>query len=497
MSRSLYGLMKRRRMPRVDPASRRDWLKHVAAAGAALLWSGSLSGCAGLGARRDGKRVVVVGGGFAGLTAASQLLAMGYDVTLLEARSRVGGRVVTFSDFVTGRTVEGGGELIGSNHPTWLAYAERFGLELTEIVEPEEAEFPVVLDGQRLTAEESAALYEELDAAVTTINDDARAIDADAPWTSANAAALDARSTADWMTALEVSPRCKDALRAQFEADNGAPLERQSYLANLAQVKGGGVETYWTDSETHRCAGGNQRLAQELAKTLQVDGKSRVRLNAAVARIDHAGAVVKVTLSDGSVLEADDVVLALPPSLWGTIAFDVALPAELTVQMGVNVKYLAAVKSRYWEAAGLAADALSDATVGWTWDATHRQVGPGDCVLTAFSGGPGAEQARAFPAAQRDERYAAELDVLLPGFRANFVQSRFMDWPSDPLTRASYSIPTPGQLMRFGPLLKAGLGKLHFAGEHCSHAFVGYMEGALQSGVAVARRLASRDGQLR
>lgn len=498
MSRSLYGLLKRRRSPKVDLVTRRQWLARVAAAGAALLAGGVAgglaSGCAPFGGRRVGKRVIVVGGGFAGLAAASELIARGYDVTLLEARHRVGGRVLSFNEFPAGRVVEGGGELIGSNHPLWNAYAERFGLELAEIVEPEEAEFPVLLDGVRLTSEESDALWEELDAAVTTLNDAARAIDAEQPWTSPDAAALDARSTAEWLAALEVSPRCKRALQAQFEADNGTPIERQSLLANLAQIKGGGVESYWTDSETHRCARGNQALAHELAKTIVADGASRVRLDAAVTRIDHGGAVAKVTLADGSVLEADDVVLALPPSLWGAIAFDVALPAALTVQMSVNVKYLAAVKRRFWEEAGLAPDGLTDGLIGWTWEATHRQEGAGDFVLTAFSGAHGADRARALPAAGRDAAYAAALEPLLPGFTAEFVASRFMDWPGDPRTKAGYSMPAPGQLMSAGPLLRAGLGKLHFAGEHCSHAFVGYMEGALQSGVAVARRLAERDG---
>jgi monoamine oxidase len=68
-----------------------------------------------------------------------------------------------------------------------------------------------------------------------------------------------------------------------------------------------------------------------------------------------------------------------------------------------------------------------------------------------------------------------------------------MDWPREPWTMASYSFPGPGQVTTVGPVLRQGLGRLHFAGEHCCYKFVGYMEGALDSGVAVARRLAARD----
>ena len=69
-----------------------------------------------------------------------------------------------------------------------------------------------------------------------------------------------------------------------------------------------------------------------------------------------------------------------------------------------------------------------------------------------------------------------------------------MDWPGDAWTRASYSFPAPGQVTTMGPILREGVGRLHFAGEHACYAFVGYMEGALNAGTALARRLAQRDG---
>ncbi len=75
---------------------------------------------------------MIIGAGFAGLACAHELLAAGCDVTLLEARSRAGGRVITLRNFVKGKNIEGGAEFIGSNHPAWLAYAKHFGLELFE-----------------------------------------------------------------------------------------------------------------------------------------------------------------------------------------------------------------------------------------------------------------------------------------------------------------------------------------------------------------------------
>ncbi len=488
MSRSLYGIWKRRQLPRVDALTRRELLKRTAAAAAGLLLSSRFANGATPGA---GRRVVIVGGGFAGLTAAFELSSAGYDVTVVEARKRVGGRVLSFGDVVVGKNVEGGGELIGSNHPTWVAYADRFALEFLPIEEAEDVESPVVLQGRRLTREESDALYEEMDGAFSQMNSDAAAIDSDEPWKSPDAAALDGKATAAWIAALDVSPLCKAGITAQLSHDNGTATEHQSYLGNLAQVKGGGVEKYWTDSEVYRCKGGNQQLAAALAKAI---GDDRVRRGVAVTRIEQADASVRVTLADGSVLEADDVVLAVPPSTWSKIVVMPALPAALAPQMGVNVKFLAAMKKRFWEESKLAADGLTDGVIGWTWDATHQQPGDDGACLTAFSGGPGAIEARRWSREQRVERYLYELERLYPDVRRWFVSSRFMDWPSEEWTLAGYSFPGPGQVTTVGPLLRQSHGRIHFAGEHVCYAFVGYMEGALQSGVAVAKRIATRDG---
>jgi monoamine oxidase len=83
---------------------------------------------------------------------------------------------------------------------------------------------------------------------------------------------------------------------------------------------------------------------------------------------------------------------------------------------------------------------------------------------------------------------------LYPGIRSQCERDRFMNWPADPWTKASYSCPGPGEITTLGPVLHQGVGRLHFAGEHTSYSFGGYMEGALQSGVRVARHLAKRDG---
>src|SRR5262245_43091612 len=133
MSVPLYKRLLRRYRPVRTHAVRREFLRLTLAASGGLLLSCAPALLRGGRAKPDGPRIVVVGAGFAGLACGYELHAAGYAVTIVEARNRVGGRVSTLRDLVPGKTVEGGGELIGSNHPTWVAYAQRFGLRFCDV----------------------------------------------------------------------------------------------------------------------------------------------------------------------------------------------------------------------------------------------------------------------------------------------------------------------------------------------------------------------------
>ena len=482
-----YTKLQRRFGKPQDGLTRREMLQATLAASAGLLLSGSGASAQA----RAGKRVIVVGAGFSGLAAAFELKSAGYDVAVIEARNRVGGRVITFRDFVPGKHVEGGGELVGSNHPTWVAYADRFKLTFLDVTEEEDFDFPMTLGGKPLSSEESAKIWEEMDEAVNQMNADAAKVtDPHQAWLAPNAKALDEKTLTSWIASMNASPLCKQAIDAMMSGDNGVRSEWQSYLGNLAMVQGGGGAKYWTDSEVYRCAQGNQALATKLLAAI---GPERVRLSTIVKRIDHGSQGVRITLASGEMVGGDDVILAIPPSTWNRIGIEPALPAALTPQMGSNVKYLISLRNAFWRRAKLSPDSLSDGPINWTWHQTDGQKGV-PVSLCAFSGGVAAETVREWTPAQRRTNYLRELGKSYPGIGAAFVNDRFMNWPSDAWTRAGYSFPAPGQVTTVGPLLRKGLEHVHFAGEHASYAFVGFMEGALNSGAALAKRLAQRDG---
>jgi monoamine oxidase len=490
MPRSLFARLHDRFHPEAR-LSRREALKLSAVSAAGLL----LSACSGGPDQGESPkpRVCVIGAGFAGLACGHELAAAGYDVTVVEARERVGGRVLSRRDFVPGKSVEAGGELIGSNHPLWLAYAKSFGLSMMDVTE-EEGLAPFRFEGKLLNDTEQKALFEELVPAIQAITAQAVPVDADEPWRTPGAAELDALSAAEAIAALKASPAADRELRRRFAADNGVALERQSWLGNLAMIKGGGLEKYWTDSEALRCSGGNQQLAQKLADAI---GGGRVRLGVPAVRVDATTDGVVVKLADLTRIEADWAVVGVAPSVWRKIAFDPALPTGLTPQMGSAVKYLAALDRAFWRETGQTPDARTDGPVSETWDATDGQPKDDAACLSAFSGGPAAEICRAFGRDARSEQYAKELTVLWPEFEKHFQKYLFMDWPAAAWTGGGYSFPAPGEVTTVAPKLRDGCGRVQFAGEHLCPAFVGYMEGALQSGVATAKRIAVSDGRAR
>ena len=604
--------------------SRRDVLR-VGGAGLAAAILAPLGGCSsnGRGPQSAGtvnrqRTVIVIGAGFAGLACADTLAHGGMNVVLLEATGRAGGRVMTDRKFIPGDAVELGGEWIGTNHPTWLAFAQEFNLRLEEpgaapepegagpagtepaapqpgatepgapdaappapgegnapqpangpatgaprpvpfetemdlgpangrgrtgepqaaakrviaaavfqpadpapgadpaeprpapesapapeaapanaappeapATQPGEAEEPIILGGKLYRGAEADKLYEEVDAVLAKLIDLARNIDPVRPWTSPNAADLDARSFAQFVSEQQgLSEPARTLLLTGAEADNGVAADRMSLLGYLAMVAGGGLQDYYELSETYRLADGNDALATALAQKLG----DRIRFNAYVDAVRRTPQGVIVRTRGGDYYRGDALVLAAPPSTWSRFQIEPPLHEALRPQMGENVKLILGLREPVWEKEGLTPEVTTDGIVGLTWAATESTTGRGPVALTLFSGAAQAETLRRLPPAERRLQAVASIAPAYPGLAEAVVSERFIDWPGFPLTRASYSFPAPGQVTAFGPTLvdgivEEGLPPLMFAGEHTAYGFIGYMEGALSSGVRVARAL--------
>jgi len=139
-----------------------------------------------------------------GTRAGYELQQVGYAVTILEARDRVGGRVWTLKDVVPGKQVEGGGELIGSNHPMWLAYQKVFDLEFLGRQRRGKQSDDSARQSAGRKRHQRELLHQNMDDALDALTDLAATIvDPYQPWINLDAAALDAQSLEDWIAKVD------------------------------------------------------------------------------------------------------------------------------------------------------------------------------------------------------------------------------------------------------------------------------------------------------
>jgi monoamine oxidase len=385
---------------------------------------------------------IVVGAGFAGLAAAERLAADGFDVTVFEARERVGGRVHS-QRLENGAVVERGAEFVFPDHEVLQATAARLGLTLYE---------KGTLYGDRDPRGGPPVSREELLGAVGSL---------EAPSGASVEAALREVSAAG----------ARAAIAARVAVSTGYELDDQP-AGVLAEGAAG-----FGDFPSHGVAGGNQELARALARVLD----DRVQLGAPVERIDWSshGVVVRAA---GAELTADACVIATPAPHALELLLDPPLP-------GWKRGALAAV--RYGDAAKLflplAEPAEPSATLSvpgrfWTWTQWAPDGSPLP-VACSFAGTRAAlERLRVDDGPATWSEAVRELRPDLPIADCDPTLST---WHDDRWARVGYSVRSIASPMD-DDALALPVGPLAFAGEHTAGKWHALMEGALRSGLRAA-----------
>jgi monoamine oxidase len=484
------------------PLLTRRRLLEAGAAGAALTALGGPTAALAATRKRKKADVVVVGAGFSGLAAARTLTAAGHSVIVLEARERVGGRTAN-ATIAGGKAIaEVGGEFVGPTQDRVLALAKAVDV----------ATFPVYNSGSNVfLARGARALYP----AATGIPDDAevlaalagllevdklaKAVGVSAPWKHAKARQYDGQTLAQFLAPSVTTATGKAVVDAVCEAIWGADPEDLSLLyvaqyvaaAGNAKTPGAFARLIATGggAQERRLVGGSVLIAEKVAAKLG----GKVILGAAVTEIAQTDTGVRVLTSGGPTVEAQRVIVAVPPVLAARISYKPGLPAGKKTLLkamtpGSLTKVEAVYPTPFWRESGLSGQGVSDsglARVPYDNSPPDGSVG----VFFSFIGGRRhAEWAALSPA----DRRARVLDdfVRFTGDERARTPDEFLekDWTTEKWTRGCpVGHFAPGVLAKHGAYLRAPTGRIHFAGTETADYWLGYMDGAVRAGERAAK----------
>jgi monoamine oxidase len=451
--------------------------------------------------------VAIVGAGLAGLQCAYELGRAGVAASLYEGSARVGGRQFSLRGLFPGQTAERGGEFIDTGHKTMLGWVNTLGLTREDVTRAD-GELAYYFDGQRVS---EATIVDEYRAFVAAMSADLRASTGAPTASSFNAAdqALDRMTLAEYLTSRGAGRWVKQALEAAYLSEYGREIAEQSALNFLLYIHADKRSKFtpfgvFSDERFH-VVEGNDRIATGIAARMPRQPDFGMLLE----RVKKTAAGrIELTFRKGStsvVRTHDQVVLALPFSVLRTVTLDasLALPAWKTLAIrelgyGDNAKQMIGFDGPVWADQGCDGNSYSDLpNHQCTWETNPAQATSARAVLTDYSSGVRGKRLDPAKVQLEADRFLTDLDKVLPGSKAKATRSggkyvaHLEHWPSNPLSRGSYTCYRPGQFTTIGGNEATAVGNLHFAGEHTNsfYEWQGFMEGALLSGIDAAAEI--------
>ncbi len=501
--------------------TRRDFIKATGATVGAAGLSGPIAAFAG-----QAPRIAIVGGGIAGLTAALTLQDAGIASTVYEASDHVGGRMHSdTTSWLNSQVSEHCGELIDTKHKTIRGLANRFNIPVTDLraAEPAQSTETYFFFHKYYTRDQANIDFKPV---YNACKDGLNAAPFPTLYNSftPGGLALDNLSLSDWIDQNVPGGHTSNMgqlLDVAYNIEFGANTNVQSslnliYLLAFQPVPGD-FRIFGTSDERYHLTGGNQRLPQAIADSLPVGSiQLDTALTAIVRNADTYTLTLKGSNGRSSTTVVDRVILALPFSVLRTIlvtnrdfvgaGFDsLKQTAIQQVGYGKNCKLQLQFDGRLWNTTGpwglSTGTTYSDTGYQNTWDVTRGQPGgtgilvdyTGDGVpLASFTGDPSDSKVVAGFATT----FLNELEPVLHGIKSLWNGRATLDVPlTNPNLLGSYSYWKVGQYTGFSGYEKARQpfpnGKCHFAGEHCSINFQGFMEGGAEEGARAANEILS------
>ena len=439
--------------------------------------------------------VAVVGAGLAGLCAARELARGGATVRVLEARDRVGGRVLS-QQLSTGAVVELGAQWIGPGQDHMAGLVQEFGL--TPFPQHCTGAKVLSIGGKRSTYKSDIPSLPllgllDLDRSIKKLEAMCREVPLRDPAHAAKAREWDAMTVETWKRDNVFTAGARALVDVAVESIFSAEPAEVSLLHFLWVLHSGGglmkLSTIPGGAQQTRLTEGFQTVAERLAAELA----GQLRLNAPVRAIVHSDDEVTIHTLRGP-LRAQRVIVAVPPALAGRIEYEPALPVardQLTqrMPMGSVAKCVAVYDRPFWREKGLSGEAVCDrGPVRIAFDDSPASGADGDHgALLAFVLADGLRALRELDVSGRRKAVISALAALFgpqAGEPLDFIEQ---DWGCERWSRGCYfGVMPPGTLTRYGAALREPCGRIHFAGTETAERWSGYMDGAVESGRRVA-----------
>jgi monoamine oxidase len=426
--------------------------------------------------------VIVIGGGFSGVTAARDCRKNNLRTLLLEAKSRLGGR--TFDTQFRGHHIELGGTWVHWTQPSVWAEIERYGVEVEETpgALPDRV---IVVDGAERSAFATESRIEEIVAAMTSYFAESavvweRPYDSSYRWKEIEK--RDSMSAADRLKQIQLNPMQRGFLVSVLEAMGHCPIEQASYVEMLRwyALSLNSWGTALDALSRYKMPAGTGALARRIA----ADGGAEVRLNAPVTRIEQRNGVVLVSPRGASAISARAVILAVPPRVLKNIEFvpglsDAKIAASRAAYPASGIKFYAEVKGRLGKVEWAAAS-TPGAGLFWTYaelESTTLLVG----FLPRANEVDGNDES-AIQAVLR--KFEPDLEVLGCTSYA---------WGSDPYALGTYTGFAPGATTRYFAELARAEGQIFMAGGDIGdNGWRNFIDGAITRGARIAREVSER-----
>ena len=489
--------------------TRRELVKRTAAAGVAVAGASTMGRFAKAAYGAGQPQIAVVGAGLAGLTCAYRLQQAGYYATVYEANpERIGGRCWTIRGFDQGQIAEHGGELIDQGHTAMRQLTQQLGFTLDNLLQaqPNGTEDFFYVNGAKYPYSQ---LVVDLNGIYQKLHKDVSAASYPTLWNNYTERGweLDHMSIIDWLDETVpnggASSNLGRVLDIAYNIEYGAECSQQSAL-NLLYLLGysgqGQFRVFGPSNEKYHVKGGNDQVPLELGRRLA----GQMRMDHVLTAIkQNTGGSFTLTFQNGATARTatvDHVVLAIPFSMLRGVNYSKAgfEPLKVTaikeLPMGTNSKLHVQFLDRFWYDADNNGNTYADTGYQNTWEVTRAQNGVKG-ILVDYTGGTVGDSFGSGTPQARAAQFLAQLAPQFPELSLTdhwdgLASSVTVDyWAGYPWTKGSYSYWKVGQYTKFSGIEKERQGNCHFAGEHTSQDFQGYLNGGVETGERAAAEI--------